>query len=123
MGAILVPVVIIVIVVVAATLSFKRFVVRERARADRLYADREAVMRYQVPHGQDPAAVLVGLGRAGYEATIDPVVGETNELAIARGEHSRMDREELRDALAGITQLNMEGDQSPVPTPIRFADE
>jgi len=123
MGAILIPIVIVVVALVAGALAVKQFVGRERARADKVYGGGEAMVRYRVPHGQDPAAVLLGLQRAGYEPVLDPVVGHTNELAIARGDHMRLDRDEVRNIFAGITQLNMEGDHLESVPPVRFVDE
>jgi len=123
MAAILIPVVLVVIALVAGALTAKRFMAREQARASKLDRGARTTVRYQVPHGQDPAAVLARLHQAGYEAVVDPGVANTGELLIAGREGHRLDREELRGILGGVTQLNMEGDQLPAAPPIRFADE
>ena len=122
MAAILVPVIIIVIALVAGAITASRFVRRERVHANALRRGREDTLRYQVPHGQDPAAVVLGLTRAGYDAVPDPTVGQTNELLIA-GQTEPTDRESVRRALAGITQLNLEGDELASVPPVRFMDE
>ena len=79
-------------------------------------------MRYRVPHGQDPAAVILGLTRAGYDAVPDPTMGQGNELLIA-GHDQTVDRESVRRALSEITQLNLEGDHLASVPPVRFMDE
>lgn len=123
MAAVLIPVVIVVVALILGMMAAKRFVSRQQARADRLVHSHDDTVRYQVPHGQDPAAVLLGLNRAGYEAVGDPAVTGTNELLIGGRAGRELDREELRAVLAHVAQLNMEGDQAPALPPIRFADE
>jgi len=123
MGALLIPVVIALIALIVGAITAKRFIARERARADRLTSDQETALRYRVPSGQDPAAVLLGLDRAGYEAVLDPALGATNELVIAKRGDQRLDREQLRRVLANTTQVDMEGDHVASLPPIRFADE
>lgn len=122
MAAVLVPVILVLILLVAGAISLRRFVRREGAHGDRLRDDREGTVRYLVPPGQDPAAVLAGLGRQGYDAVPDPSVGQPRELLIAARHDGRIDREEVRRVLAGITDLNLEGDQVTVPD-VRFMDE
>jgi len=122
MAAILIPVIIIVIALVAGAITARRFVRREKVHANQLRRARADTVRYQVPQGQDPSAVIVGLTRAGFDAVPDPTVGQTNELLIAGHDHE-VDREGVRRALAGITQLNLEGDELASVPPIRFMDE
>ncbi len=123
MAAVLIPIAIVVIALVAGVVAARRFVGRQQARADELATDRHETVRYQVPNGQDPAAVLLGLSRAGYEAVGDPAVTGTGEILIGGREDGALDREEVRSVLADLSQVNMEGDQVPALPAIRFADE
>lgn len=79
-----------------------------------------ASLRYTVPDGQDPAAVIAALRVAGYDAARDSV-GNTNDVVIACEEDTPELRERVRSVIAADAPLNMEGD--PMPGQVRFADE
>ena len=123
MGAILIPIVIIVIAIVAGAITATRYVRRQRARADLIRGAGPSTLRYAVPNGQDPGAVVLGLDRAGFEAVPDATVGMPTEVLIGAPGGKVPDREEVRQVLAGLGQLNFEGDTAPVPKPVRFVDE
>ena len=60
MGALLVPVAIFVVLVVVVAVAVKRFGSRQIKHSDALQDPARETLRYEVPPGQDPAAVLIG---------------------------------------------------------------
>jgi hypothetical protein len=123
------------LVIVVALMAFAGRATARMAREqrDRVDAIRElcdvddasgrVVLHYRVPAGQDPAVVTLGLDRAGFEAVEDPLGARPLEVLIADRDGMEADREKVRTVLAGITQLNFEGDEVPAGGPIRFTDE
>src|SRR3954451_24532012 len=102
MGAVLVPVVLLIVVAVAAALAVKRFGAREIQRSDRLQNDDRATLRYEVPAGQDPAAVLTGLRQAGYDASADSEPGPSSPIVIIGARGGDPDREAVRRTLTDL---------------------
>jgi hypothetical protein len=126
MGAFLVPVIALVIVLVIGAIAVKRFGSREIAHSDRLQNADRSTLRYQVPPGQDPAVVLNGLRRAGYDASADSEPGPSSPMVIigsSRG--AEPDREAVRDALAELDGTNVvpEESGSAQRSRVRFSDE
>lgn len=80
----------------------------------------QASLRYPVPDGQDPAAVIAALRLAGYDAARDSD-GNTNDIVIACDEDTPQVRERVRTVIAEDAPLNLEGDA--MPGEVRFADE
>ncbi len=77
-------------------------------------------LRYPVPEGQDPAAVLAVLAEHGYRAGVIDAHGE-RVVAIDRPSASDEDREAVRAVIAEAgTALQ---DAAPMPGPVRFDDE
>jgi len=78
-------------------------------------------LRYDVPAGQDPSAVLVALSRGGFEATPDPT--NTHALTIMLPLGSRQ-REEVRVLLENEAEQTLDPQDQHVPGgPVRFTDE
>ena len=126
MGAVLVPVILIAIVVGLAILAVRAFSRREVEHSDELqFAHRHSV-RYQVPPGQDPAAVLHHLQSEGYDVSPDSEPGPSSPILII-GTHdaTAVDREYLRRSLRAFDETNVNPEESgPVDRPpIRFLDE
>lgn len=81
----------------------------------------ENTVRYDVPNGQDPAAVLVALTRAGFEAELEP--GDSHALTI-RMPMGAEQRDEVRTALENEARQTLDPQDDSVPGgPVRFRDE
>jgi hypothetical protein len=112
MGAVLVPVILLIIVIIAMAMAIKRFGRREVEHSDRLQRDDRPTLRYQVPAGQDPAAVLIGLRRAGYDASADSEPGPSSPVVIIGATRGEPDREEVRRTLADLDGTNVVPEES-----------
>ena len=125
MGAVLVPVLLVVIVLVIGAIAVKRFTRAEIDHSDRLQADERPTLRYQIPAGQDPALVLAGLRRAGYDASADSEPGPSSPIVIIGATGGAPDREAVRRALADIDGTNVVPEESGTVdrTRVRFEDE
>jgi hypothetical protein len=126
MAAALVPVILIAIVLVLGVLAVRTFSRREVDHSDELqYAHRYSV-RYQVPPGQDPAAVLHHLQSEGYDVSPDSEPGPSSPiLIIGTQDATVVDREYLRRTISEFDQTNINPAESgPVERPpVRFLDE
>jgi hypothetical protein len=125
MGAVLVPVLLVLIVMVVGAIAVKRFTRAEIDHSDRLQADERPTLRYQIPAGQDPALVLAGLRRAGYDASADSEPGPSSPIVIIGATGGAPDREAVRRALADIDGTNVVPEESGTVdrTRVRFEDE
>jgi len=125
MGAVLVPVLLVLIVMVVGAIAVKRFTRAEIDHSDRLQADERPTLRYQTPAGQDPALVLAGLRRAGYDASADSEPGPSSPIVIIGATGGAPDREAVRRALADIDGTNVVPEESGTVdrTRVRFEDE
>jgi len=125
MGAVLVPVLLVLIVLVVGAIAVKRFTRAEIDHSDRLQADERPTLRYQIPAGQDPALVLAGLRRAGYDASADSEPGPSSPIVIIGATGGAPDREAVRRALADIDGTNVVPEESGTVdrTRVRFEDE
>ena len=125
MGAVLVPVLLVVIVLVIGAIAVKRFTRAEIDHSDRLQADERPTLRYRIPAGQDPALVLAGLRRAGYDASADSEPGPSSPIVIMGATGGAPDREAVRRALADIDGTNVVPEESGTVdrTRVRFEDE
>jgi hypothetical protein len=125
MGAVLFPVILVIVVIVIAAVAIKRFGNREVARSDRLqYADR-TTLRYEIPPGQDPAAVLAGLRGAGYDASPDSEPGPSSPIVIIGAHGGSPDREAVRRTLSELDGTNVVPSESGrvERSRVRFLDE
>jgi hypothetical protein len=125
MGAFLVPVIVLIVVLVVVGLAVKRFSRHELDHSDRLQADSRPTLRYEVPPGQDPALVLVGLREAGYDASADSEPGPSSPIIVIGAIGGAPDREAVRQALTELDGTNVNPDESaPVDrSRVRFVDE
>jgi hypothetical protein len=113
MGAVLVPVILVLIVLVAGWVAVRRFSRAEVRRSDRLQASERPTLRYQVPPGQDPAAVVAALRAAGYDASPDSEPGPSSPIVIVGGRHGDApDREAVRATLVRTSDTNVNPDES-----------
>jgi hypothetical protein len=127
MGAVFVPVILIVIVVVLVVLAVRAFSRRKVDHSDELQQrpSRYSV-RYQVPPGQDPAAVLHHLESEGYDVAADSEPGPSSPiLVIGTHEATVVDREYLRRTLASFDETTVSPEESGHldRPPVRFLDE
>ena len=126
MGAVLVPVILLLVVLVAAAYAVKRFGRREIEHSDHLQNADRPTLRYEVPAGQDPAAVLTELRRAGYDASADSEPGPSSPVVIIGTiTGDAPDREQLRATLDQLDLVNVDpGVDVPMDRPaVRFMDE
>jgi hypothetical protein len=126
MGAVLVPVILLIVVLVLAWFAVQRFGRREIQRSDRLQNADRPTLRYQVPEGQDPAAVLAGLRQAGYDASADSEPGPSSPMVIIGDAHGgEPDREGVRRTLTELDGTNVVPEESGRVrrSRVRFVDE
>jgi hypothetical protein len=127
MGAGYVLVILVVVVLVGGGLALRQLGDRRRKDHERI-VEAEHTLRYVVPEGQDPAAVLVALSRNGFEASADP--GNVHLVTI-RCPIGPEQREEVRVVLERETANTLEGQERdsladpppPAAAHVRFADE
>jgi hypothetical protein len=95
--------------VVARSVSLDYGAVRTRLHQPGL-----ETLAYDVPNGQDPATLIVALGRAGYTA-VEDLDGAVHQVLVACPEGRGAARSRVRAAVqgAGVT----------ADAPVRFADE
>ena len=127
MGALLVPLLALLVVLVVAAVAVKRFGRRSVQHGERLQSDPRPTVRYEVPNGQDPAAVLNELRAAGYDASPESEPGTSSStLIIGTPTGGAPDREELRRLLANAS-VHMDPSLDPgnrqTPSTVRFLDE
>lgn len=93
----------------------------EMAREDELASRDRDVLAYEVPEGQDPAAILAALSLAGLTAA--PVLRQGRRLVLIdeRGRRDSAVRSRARSVIARAP-LNTLGDPAPVHA-VRFLDE
>ena len=125
MGAVLIPVVIFVILVVLAAIALKRFSRAEVQHSDRLQNADRPTLRYQVPPGQDPAAVVAGLRQAGYDASPDSEPGPSSPVVIIGDTGAAPDREAVRRTLSELDGTNIVPSESGRAhrSRVKFVDE
>jgi len=128
MGALYALIIVVVIALVAGAVMLQRLGRERQARHEQVEQAAHTV-RYDVPEGQDPAAVLVALSRAGFEAVADPSDVHRITIVCPLGPGQR---EEVRLLLEQETANTLEGQErgdhavDPPPQggrPIRFVDE
>jgi hypothetical protein len=107
------------VVLVFAALGLRRMHHRNEAIRRESASPAVGVLRYHVPEGQDPAAVLAALETEGYAATLSPGPA-THDVMIPCRSGADRERAHVRAVIAHAA-LNMEGD--PGDHPVVFADE
>jgi hypothetical protein len=126
MGAVLVPVILLIVVLVLAWFAVQRFGRREIQRSDRLQNADRSTLRYEVPEGQDPAAVLAGLRGAGYYVSPDSEPGPSSPIVIiGEAQGGEPDREAVRRTLTELDGTNVVPEESATVrrSRVRFVDE
>lgn len=125
MGAVLVPVILVLILVVLAAIAVKGFSRAEVRHSDRLQNADRPTLRYEVPRGQDPAAVLAGLHQAGYEASPDSEPGPSSPIVIIGDTGGAPDREAVRRTLSDLDGTNIVPEESGQVhrSRVKFVDE
>jgi hypothetical protein len=104
------------LVTVAVIVAVVRRLLRRHGNRDRAF--RRGVLRYLVPIGQDPAAVLASLRAAGVASEPDLVDGESVVVISLTPPHTR---DSVRDLVRRAPE-NMQGDPRPARA-VTFADE
>ena len=120
MGAMVIPLVVILAVLAAGVYVAVRFSQREQRHESELLGAGDPQLRYELPAGQDSAAVLAALREEGYDATPVPG-GAGQEILVACPEGADRHRARVRAVIQHATTLEG-GDEQEVP-PVRFADE
>jgi hypothetical protein len=125
MGAALFPVILIVLVLVLAAVAIKRYSRAEMRHSDRLQNADRPTLRYEVPNGQDQAAVLTDLRSHGYDVSADSEPGPSSPIVIiGTPSGAPPDREELRSLLArSPVNVDPPTDGPIKRPPVRFLDE
>jgi len=119
-GAAYVLVILVVVALVVGGVMLSRLG-KDRAARHEEVSSAQHTLRYEVPAGQDPAAVLVALSRGGFEAVADP--GDQHRLTIMLPLGSRQ-REEVRVVLENEAGQTLDPQDEHVPGgPVRFVDE
>lgn len=112
------------IVIILVLLTFGLFLARhgkERTARQEQVAQAGDTLRYHVPEGQDPAAVLVALSQGGFEALADD--GDSHSLTIVLPLGAQQ-REEVRILLENEAGQSLDPQDHTVPdVPVRFDDE
>jgi hypothetical protein len=117
-GYVLVILVVVALVVLGVLLS--RMGRHSAAQHEEVTSARDT-LRYDVPVGQDPAAVLVALSRGGFEAVADEIDHHALTIMLPLGAKQREEVRLLIENEAGQT-LDPQDDHVP-GGPVRFVDE
>ena len=119
MSAVLVALLLLIIPVVVALWAITALRRRDDAVKAEAFSPETDTLRYHVPDGQDPAAVLAALEVEGYRATLAPAPA-TDDVLIPCRTGAERERAHVRAVIAHAA-LNLEGD--PGDHPVVFADE
>jgi DNA-directed RNA polymerase subunit F len=115
MGAGYVLVILVVAVVVVVGILLSRLGKQRAAQHEEVTRARDT-LRYDVPVGQDPAAVLVALSRHGFEAVADPTDSHRLTIVTPLGPQQR---DEVRvvlenEAMQTVDELDEHVHSAPV---------
>jgi hypothetical protein len=120
MGSAYALIAIVVVLLVVGAMMLSRLGKDRAARREQI-TSAPHTLRYDVPDGQDPSAVLVALSRGGFEATSDP--GNTHAVTIMLP-LGRKQREEVRVIIENEAGQTLDPQDDVVPGgPVRFTDE
>jgi hypothetical protein len=122
LGGIFFVVVPLIIIVAVCYLAVRWFRQNEARKHHEATGEVVESLRYHVPRGQDPAAVLAALQIEGYEAVYDDE-SNTPDVLILTPAGADRERAHVRSVLAHGTAQNLEGDPQPAGRQVRFADE
>jgi len=123
----LVIILVILVVIAALVLGFGMGGMRAmRQRQTALRSDAVSgqveSLRYQVPPGQDPAAVIAALKLEGFEVVRDDAALQTQDLLILCPGGAERERARVRAVIAHEASMDMEGHAMPEHE-VHFADE
>lgn len=118
---------IILILVLALVLAFggggiRTLRRRQEALRNEAVSGQVESLRYDVPVGQDPAAVIMALKREGFEVVRDDAATNPQELLIMCPAGVDRERARVRAVIAHEAPVDMEGHPMPEHE-VRFADE
>lgn len=116
MAVSLIPIIIILVVVVIGVAGAVYLSRRQTRRVDHATSHGTDTLRYQVPAGQDPLAVITALQRAGHQA-----VAEDEDVVVECRTGDEREREQVRSVIEGAT-VDLDSDVVP-SNRVRFADE
>jgi hypothetical protein len=120
MGAAYVLAILVVAALVVGGIMLSRLG-RDRASRRQEVSAADHTLRYDVPVGQDPAAVLVAVCRGGFEAVPDPVDHHAITIMLPLGPKQR---EEVRVLIENEASETLDPqDPRNSDRPVRFADE
>ena len=120
MGSAYAIIVIVVVALVLGAMMLSRLG-KDRAARHEEVTSAPHTLRYDVPDGQDPSAVLVALSRGGFEATADPGNSHAVTIMLPLG---RQQREEVRVLIENEAGQTLDPQDDVVPGgPVRFAGE
>jgi hypothetical protein len=120
MGAGYVVVILVVVAIVVGGVMLSRLGKHHEAQREEV-ASAAHTLRYDVPVGQDPAAVLVALSRGGFEAIPDAVDQHLLTIVLPLGPQQR---DEVRVLIENEAGQTLDPQDQHVPGgPVRFADE
>jgi hypothetical protein len=121
MSAVLVPILLVILVLVIASVAVVRMNRRKEAREARAKSGETEFLRYRMPEGQDPAAVLAALRQEGFDPVQDSETAGREVLIPCPAGKDR-ERARVRAILLHAAPLNLEGDPADTSS-VRFADE
>jgi hypothetical protein len=121
MSAVIVPIILVVLVLVIGAIAVVRMARRNQEREAWAKSSETQSLRYSVPEGQDPAAVMAALRQEGYEPIQDQDTAGRDVLIPCPAGKDR-DRARVRAILVHVAPLNLEGDPADTSS-VRFADE
>jgi hypothetical protein len=115
-------VVIFVIVVVLGLAALRRMRHRQVGLREEAVTGQVDSLRYQVPVGQDPAAVIAALKQDGFEVVRDDAAMQTQDLIIMCPAGADRDRARVRAVIAHEAPIDMEG-HAMAEHEVHFVDE
>lgn len=121
MAAPIVPVIVLVVAVLIIVVALLRSGRRAEERKHQAQESPAETLRYHVPAGQDPAAVIGALASEGYDAVRDSDAN-TSDILVLCGAGKERERAHVRAVIEHVAPMDMEGNPMP-PHPVAFADE
>lgn len=121
LGGLVFVVVPLALVVVIGYVAVRVFRQEEERKYDEAVGEVVESLRYHIPPGQDPAAVLAALKVEGYDAVRDDRFDTPDVLILTPSGRDR-ERAHVRAVLAD-SDANLEGDPQPAGRRVTFADE
>jgi len=118
LGPILVVAILVVVLVFWALGRYQR---RTETLVHEVEAEDVAALRYRVPTGQDPAAVVAALTQEGYSAIRDTRAADADILVLCPAGVDR-ERAHVRSVIAHVAAEDMEGHPMPEHE-VLFVDE